>query len=194
MIYRLIANSRNYLTVTFDIEEVIEKFGEDDLMPFDQTPREFRHGWKVVNVDFVDDGEGAKVKQRPDLDFNSGHVYLAGNAAKALAPLLEKFGELLEVVNQGERAYIFNPLKIVSADQALSAKNPVSGDVTHLSFSEDSEEHFIFRTDYDGYHGVFVNDKFKKIVEEQGLTGMHFETDLSNIFERTNDTNLPTSH
>jgi hypothetical protein len=97
--------------------------------------------------------------------------------------VLEPYGELLPVVYSSDNeapkeGAIFNPLKVVSANERTSTKDSF-GEVASLFF--DTEE-VIFKTDFDDYFGVFVNKVFEDIVTSSELSGLIFTKDLSSCF------------
>lgn len=191
MIYRILSNESDFPSLVYDDMEIIEKIGEEYLIQADPSPLRYSDVWQTIKVGFVDANGKKSQKPIPDIQHHFGHLFLSDRAVSALKPLINGLGELLEIeYGNGKRGAIFNPLKIVKADSRLSTKNNI-GDASSIVFSE---EHEVFRTSFDDYYGVFCNQDFKGVVEKQGLTGIAFECDLSNVFEKTGDINKPKAH
>lgn len=181
MTYRVNSNDSDYLLATFDNDELFDKFEGDYLISVNPAPIKFADVWQELTVEFVDEHKDKKVRPIPDIQFFCGHLFLSDKATEVLKPLIKDLGELLPVkYGDKQTGYVFNPLKVVEADPSQSTKSEY-GDATFITFSED---HALFKTDFDTFYGVFCNQAFKDAVEENGLTGAVFELDLSNIFTR----------
>ena len=94
--------------------------------------------------------------------------------------ILEPHGELLPVVYSSDNeapkeGAIFNPLKVVSANERTSTKDSF-GEVASLFF--DTEE-VIFKTDFDDYFGVYCSNEFQRFIEANELTGMELRENLA---------------
>ena len=180
MPYRISTNDIDYLTLMYDDEEVIEKLGTDNLIQIECDPREYAPIWKKLSVRFEPALGGKSNKPIPDLQVHSGHLFLSERALKALKDVLEPYGELLPVIYSSENeapkeGAIFNPLKVVSANEKRSTKDSF-GEVASLLF--DTED-LIFKTDFDDYFGVYCNDVFTGIVIHDELFGLIVTEDLS---------------
>ena len=180
MLYRISTNDIDYLSLICDDEEVIEKLGEENLIQIECDPREYSPIWHKLSVRFEPALGGKSDKSIPDLQVHSGHLFLSERALKSLRDILEPHGELLPVVYSSDNeapkeGAIFNPLKVVSANERTSTKDSF-GEVASLFF--DTEE-VIFKTDFDDYFGVYCNDVFTGIVNQDGLQGLIVTEDLS---------------
>ncbi|MEC8525355.1 MAG: hypothetical protein VXZ24_14045 [Pseudomonadota bacterium] len=180
MLYRLNSNDIDYLSLTYDDEEVIEKLGEENLIQIECEPREYAPIWQKLSVRFEPALGGKSDKPIPDLQVHSGHLFLSEKALKSLKDILEPYGELLPVIYSSDNeapkeGAIFNPLKVVSANERTSTKDSF-GEVASLFF--DTEE-VIFKTDFDDYFGVFCSDYLQRKVVDWGMSGIEFEIDLS---------------
>tara|TARA_Y100000296_G_scaffold82655_1_gene112150 strand:+ start:1447 stop:2001 length:555 start_codon:yes stop_codon:yes gene_type:complete len=183
MVYRILTNDLEYLSLIYDDEEVIEKLGEENLIQIECAPIEYAPIWQELSVCFEPALGGKSDKPIPDLQVHSGHLFLSERALESLKNVLESYGELLPVVYSSDNealkeGAIFNPLKLVSADEKTSTKDSF-GEVASLFF--DTEE-VIFKTDFDDYFGVFVNKVFEDIVTSSELSGLIFTKDLSSCF------------
>lgn len=185
MLCRILTNGLDYLSLMYDDEEVIEKLGEDNLIQIECDPREYAPIWQPLSVRFEPALGGKSDKPIPDLQVHSGHLFLSERALKSLKDILEPHGELLPVIYSSDNeapkeGAIFNPLKVVSANERTRTKDSF-GEVASLFF--DTEE-VIFKTDFDDYFGVFGNEVFKDIVTSRGLTGLIVTKDLSSCSEQ----------
>lgn len=183
MLYRLNSNDIDYLHLVFDDEEVIEKLGEDNLIQIESDPVEYASIWKPITIKFEEAMGGKIAHPIPDLQFHCGHLFMSERAADVLSDLLRHHGELLPVHYDGKQGFIFNPLISVNANEKQSIKTP-DGEVKSLFFDA---EKLIFKTPFDDHYGVYCNDEFKNLVDENGLVGLVFERDLSYIFLRLSD-------
>jgi hypothetical protein len=182
MLYRLNSNDIDYLSLIYDDEEVIEKLGEENLIQIECDPREYAPIWQKLSVRFEPALGGKSDKPIPDLQVHSGHLFLSEKALKSLKDVLEPYGELLPIVYSSDKeapkeGAIFNPLKVVSANERTSTKDSF-GEVASLVF--DVEE-VIFKTGFDNYFGVYCNESLNDFIVEQGLLGLIFSDDLVQI-------------
>ncbi|WP_297532929.1 hypothetical protein [Thalassolituus sp.] len=187
MLYRITNNDFDFLSLVYDDEEVIEKLGEDNLIQIECDPRAYAPIWQKLSVRFEPALGGKSDKPIPDLQVHSGHIFLSERALKALKGVLELYGELLPVVYRSDNeapkeGAIFNPLKIVSANERTSTKDSF-GEVTSLFF--DSEE-VIFKTDFDDYFGLYCSNEFQRLIEANALTGMELIENLASYETQIN--------
>jgi sulfite reductase alpha subunit-like flavoprotein len=63
---------------------------------------------------------------------------------------------------------IFNPLKVVSANERTSTKDSFA-EVASLFFDK---KEVIFKTDFDDYFGVYCSNEFQRLIEANELTGL----------------------
>jgi hypothetical protein len=180
MLYRLKSNDIDYLSLIYDDEEVIEKLGEENLIQIECDPREYGLIWQKLSVRFEPALGGKCDKPIPDLQVHSGHLFLSAKALGALKDVLDGYGELLPVVYSSDNeapkeGAIFNPLKVVSANERTSTKDSF-GEVASLFF--DTEE-VIFKTDFDDYFGLYCSNEFLRLIEVYELTGLGFGENLT---------------
>lgn len=183
MLYRMKSDDAHYLMLTYSDEYMLEavRANVEENKPgiiADPSPHILLPDWQQTEVLFVDGYPEFKFnKVAPDISYTTGRLFLNQRALDALKPFLEK-GEILPVLYEsGTKGYIFNPLDIVKASKH-STKNEF-GDITHISFNE---EHTLFKTDFDGYNGVFCDQAVRDTIEKAGLKGLVFDVDLANIF------------
>ena len=89
-------------------------------------------------------------------------------------------------------------LKRAEDNEGLNTKlsfNNDWGDLESLAFHEDKvKELVVFRSEFDGYMGLFCQESFKLKVEALGLQGIIFSEDLGNIFPPDPNAATPTAH
>lgn len=88
MIYRLLSNESNHLSLMYDDDEVITKIGSDYLIQADPSPIRFATVWQKVTVSFVDSSRTIKLKTIPDVQHHFGHLFLSDKAVQVLKPIL----------------------------------------------------------------------------------------------------------
>ena len=115
-----------------------------------------------------------------NLQVHSGHLFLSERALKALKDVLEPCGELLPVVYSSDteaskEGAIFNPLKVVSANEITSTKDSF-WEVASLFF--DTED-LIFKADFDDYFGIYCSNEFQSFIEANELAGMELRENLA---------------
>lgn len=180
MIYRIQPNIREYLILTFDGDKAREALGEDTDFYMDERPLSYKDQWQPMEIAFSD-AFGGSQKPTPDISLNVGKIFISEKAYDLLKEVISKFGELLPVSYEGKKGFIFNGLTTVNTDEKLSINDPMN-DRFSIKFSQDSiEDISIFKAEID-YDGYFCNDEFKEIIENNGLTGLNFSTDVGNPF------------
>lgn len=190
MLYRILPDHANYLMQTFSEDYMLESITMEKGVVADPRPHVFGSEWKEIEILFADAyPENKKQKVIPDITIEGGRLILTEQAANTLEPFLSD-GELLPVNYNDKKWYIFNPLKIIEPNTLLSTRDQF-GDVTSLVFDK---EEFLFKSEYEGYSGVFCNQEFKDAVIKNGLKGVGFNVDLANIFLDDGTSCKPTAH
>ncbi|WP_444998451.1 hypothetical protein [Aliikangiella sp. IMCC44359] len=189
MIYRLIFNHHKFLNFRFDEEQLEDILGEptdenfDSFINYNNAPKVFKEIYTVpLNFNFSIDHKEDKGKTIADLCVVNGRLFLSQRAYDILLPLINEDGEFLSVRYQEGNGYFFTPLSVVDVDPKITLKNEW-GDIENLGFNEkDVEKYAVFRTRYDGYIGLYCQDRVKQAIEDNSLTGLYITTDLANIF------------
>ncbi|MGI9283006.1 MAG: hypothetical protein ACR2PX_25705 [Endozoicomonas sp.] len=182
MIYRIHEDSENFLHFHLSADEVEDKLGGDSEFYLEREPTRYQPIWKPLEIEFYESGEAA-VNQLPDLDVGLGRLFLNQKAYDLLSSFFKDVGEFLPVTFSGQSGFLLNILNIADeercVDTQLTTRNEW-GDLTALSFLEAESTQFnVFRSDVDGFGGVYCNDAFKETIEEAGLTGVLFTNDLT---------------
>ena len=141
--------------------------------------------WIPIDIQFSSDRKNNNI---PDISiWNLSCLVLNEKAKKVLAPELKSIGELLPLKNG---FYIYNCLSSVDAsaiDQTRSRfesnhSNPAQLPKELYLLEEKVFDKFLFKPAF-AHHGFLVClDGFKKIVESHNLSGILFETDLTQVF------------
>ncbi|MFC1750818.1 hypothetical protein ACFL2V_18660 [Pseudomonadota bacterium] len=197
-IYRIHPDRFNFQLITISSGEILGKLGEEYPFHIDPTPKSYAAVWNPLVVEYYDSSENKTPAQIPDITIDSGRLYLSEEAYEGLADILSPFGEFLPILVLQKNAYVFNPLKIAEdiggVNTKLSFKNDW-GDLESLAFHDDKVKEFVvFRSEFDGYMGLFCQEAFKLKIEALGLQGIIFSKDLGNIFPSDPSADKPTAH
>jgi hypothetical protein len=119
MIYRIHPVISKFFMVCFDGDKARAALGEDTDFYMDERPRLYAANWQVIEVDFQD-AYGGGEKLFPDISANVGKLFLSEQAYAIFKNILAGFGEFLPVRYSGQKGYVFNCLKTVSAVSKLS--------------------------------------------------------------------------
>lgn len=123
----------------------------------------------------------------PDLSDRQSEMVFSEKAKSQLESVLEKHGEFLPILVDGDKRYIFNLLNATNAiDPFNSSKEMFEGmavAVEKIAFlTHEVEDLFIFNTPYDGYSYIYCTDEFKSLIENSELTsGWSFHEKLRNL-------------
>jgi hypothetical protein len=175
MIYIIHPDYQRYKSFVFDGKAVRKALGEETQFHFSRAPISYIEGWQSFEISFKN--LASKKAAMPDIMVRNGRLFLAAMAYEALAELIVKNGEFLPVTYNGNNGFLFNILSIAEKydgiDKNLSTKNEF-GEVQSLSFNESKISNLaIFRTQFDGYMGIYCSDEFYKIIERLQLKGRY---------------------
>lgn len=185
-IYRIHPDRMHYRLMTISSKEVVKKLGEEYPFHIDPTPRAYNDVWHSLEIDFYDSANKKKTAELPDMTVDGGKLFVNSKAFELLQSEIGNQIECLPVTYNGNNGHILNILALAensaALDEKLSLKNEW-GDLSALSFIEEKLGNTpLFRSEFEGYMGVFCNDTFKNSVENHSLKGIIFSTDLGNIF------------
>lgn len=132
---------------------------------------------------------------KPDFMIRNGHLFLTTAAHGILNPIISSHGEFLPITYDGNNGFIFNVLSIAEAydgiNKKLSTKNEF-GEVQSLSFNENEVKNLaIFKTEFEGYLGIYCSEKLKSTIEKNQLKGITFSDDTGNIFPSDSNAEQP---
>ena len=179
LIYRIHPNIKHFLMLHLDGDKARAALGEDTDFYMDERPIPYAVDWQVMEVDFQD-AYGAGEKLYPDISANVGKLFLSERAYATFKDLLAGLGEFLPVRYADQKGYVFNCLKTVSAVGELSVHDPLN-DRFSAAFDNSADGVVLYKSDTD-LNGHFCSEVFRKVVLENGLTGVCFSEDLGNPF------------
>jgi hypothetical protein len=113
-------------------------------------------------------------------------LVLSPKAYRYLGELLSGSGEFLPVLVSGETFYIFNCLAWGEVDDKNTAYDYFDGvefGLKCLVFTNAVEDMVVFKSAVDGCTTLFCGDRFKSAIENFGLDGVVFDTNLVERFE-----------
>ncbi len=177
-----------YRTLGFNDAQIREVFGDDIHHQFNvnYNPVPYADKWKILDINFDDDGSGLEGNLTPDISVHYGRIYLSSAAYDGLKDILSKDGEFLPVRANNKNAYFFNPLKkaedVDGLDEKLSIKNEW-GDIESTIFHEERvSKLMVFKSAFDNYNSTYCQESLKNAVENAGLKGVFFTLNLGNPF------------
>lgn len=153
----------------------------DDLLEFHTRNTRMSSWWKPLDVTF--EARPANPKGSiPDLcGWIDATLVLSPRAFRMLGELLEPHGEFLPVSVEGETFRIFNCFTTVKADEEGSEhehEGEMQLGLKRLELREDAQETLIFKVPLESCLTLYCNDRFKSAVEDFGLTGVIFDSNL----------------
>jgi hypothetical protein len=183
-VFKLESDFENFFSFMIEGGELYSKM-PNYSQKFKARPR--IHEWVVPNAQFYQsDNYSREGVHIPDITmWPPGNIILNGNARKVLSPILEGFGEFLEVKCEGVSYYIFNVLKVIPddyIDPEKTKENIVSGIFTgleSLGFKDfDPKEFPVFKTPADKLANTYCSDVFHSFVLNAKLNGIFFNGNL----------------
>ena len=196
MIYLIHPDYRNYKSFVYDHKAVRKALGSETQFHFARSPQRYLDIWQTFEIGF--EALASKKAGLPDIIVRNGRMFLNETAADSLKPLIENHGEFLPVTYEDREGMLFNILAtaedVDGLDTQISSKNEF-GEVQALAFHEGKiKDLSVFRTAIDGYMGVYCNEAFKKAVENTGLKGLIFSSDIGTAFPPDKQAKSPSKH
>lgn len=142
--------------------------------------------WAPVDVRFTSD---SKNNSNPDISvWNMSCLVLSDRAYKTLEPMLCSIGEFLPLKNN---FYLFNCLSTVSddaIDQSRTAFNIENNDINHIPKSlgfipNKIAGKVLFKPGFAENSFLICQNEFKRVANENKLSGVIFEEGLAQIFQ-----------
>ena len=158
----------------------------DDILDFNVRNTAMKSWWPTPDTKFKNI-EGASSSSIPDISYwIDASLVLSPKAYRMLGDMLQPSGEFLPVSVGKDTYYIFNLFVLGEAD-VEKCKHDIHDDIqlglNHLEFKESAAQHLIFKSTYESCLTVFCSDRFKNAVEDLGLKGIIFDTNLIEIFD-----------
>lgn len=148
--------------------------------------------WKPLNAKFSDESDKGKVVKLPDITcWFTDRLALNQKAYDLLATQLEPYGELLPVTCEGVPYWVLHVTKKTGMDVVDLSKSEREVieecdyiGMQSLVFNEEKlKDLLLFQTEFSGYKNLYCTEKFKALIEESGLQGLLFSTDLAGVME-----------
>ena len=189
MLYTLISDYHNYLEFHFDRDQIYKMlavYGDDDIchrVDVNGEPKSFQYIVKEpLNLSFPIVDKPDKNKKIPDIDVNLGRLFLSDKAYKLLKPLIESDGDFLPVTYENGSGYFYIPLRVAEIDPTITKRDEWE-EIVSLGFDDEQVKNWsLFRTEYNGYTGLYCQESIKEAIEGAQLTGLFITNDLANIF------------
>lgn len=125
-------------------------------------------------------------KQNYDVNLYGSFLVLNESAYECLNTSLSEFGEFIDLKTNGDNLYLFNPLIFAQEDLSLTERAYLDGfedGLKSLAFDdEDISNKLIFKSKMQSGLSLYCTDDFKKLVNDNSLTGLVFNTDLLTCF------------
>ena len=183
-IFRICSDDAHYLNFVEDATDVEQKLGRDHPFHIDPRPKRYAHLWKEPLKVTLYYGNYNKGKRVPDIAENGGRIYLNQRVYETLYPVLEDAGEFLPVFHEEGEGYLFNPL--MSAEDVDGVEEVFYDEHDNMigyRFDEKRVKDLpIFRTEVDGYQGIFCSEAVKETVEASAFKGVRFTKHYSDLF------------
>ena len=125
-------------------------------------------------------------KQNYDVNLYGSFLVLNEPAYECLSASLSELGEFIDLKINGDNLYLFNPLIFAQEDLKLTERAYLDGfedGLKSLVFDdEDISNKLIFKSKMQSGLSLYCTDDFKKLVNDNNLTGLVFNTDLLTYF------------
>ena len=125
-------------------------------------------------------------KQNYDVNLYGSFLVLNEPAYECLNASLSESGEFIDLKTKGDNLYLFNPLIFAQEDLSLTERAYLDGfedGLKSLVFDdEDINNKLIFKSKMQSGLSLYCTDDFKKLVNDNNLTGLVFNTDLLTYF------------
>jgi len=187
MIYRLRFDRFNFMTFDIWPEEVEAKLGDMFIL---DAPR-WKEFWQPLNAQFTDMSDSGGVFKVPDITcWFTNDLALNQAAYDSLSKVLAPYGELLPCKCEGIPYWVLHVTHKTGMDAVDLSKSEriveAGGyiDMQSLVFNEKKLDGLlIFKTEFSNYRNIYCTEEFKSLVENSGLKGLLFSTDLAGINE-----------
>jgi hypothetical protein len=125
-------------------------------------------------------------KQNYDVNLYGSFLVLNESAYNCLSNSLSEFGEFVDLKTNDDKLYLFNPLMFAQEDLSLTERAYLDGfedGLKSLVFDdEDISKKLIFKSKMQSGLSLYCTDDFKRLVNDNNLTGLVFNTDLLTYF------------
>ncbi|SBS30483.1 hypothetical protein MSP8886_01827 [Marinomonas spartinae] len=189
-IYQLKDIPDEFKTLTLNVMSLAEQLGSKkltrQLRMQPATNESLSSIWKEnVRGQFSDVlGKGSMI---PDISCWRGtYLVLSPKGYHYLKEPLSSEGEFLPIQVEDTTFHVFNCLSFGLENEPLCVKKYLDGfedGLETLHFDEDDiEPRFLFKSQLQGCSVLYATDSFKQLYDENGLTGLRFDSDLLTPF------------
>ncbi len=109
-------------------------------------------------------------------------LVLSPRAKELLSPVLNLLGEFLPFECRDEEYYVFSVHSVIEpapSESNILSNNGVFAGVSSLSFRPEAVgTQILFKTSFDRFSHLYCTEKFKDIIELNGLNGILFSSDF----------------
>lgn len=188
MIYRLEADTENFMYFSIDSYEIIKKMGSFNPQNFGKPLKDI---WIPPEGKFlIGDSESLVI---PDISqWLPNTLILNAHANTVLSDTLQEHGEILPVVCENKEYYLYNPthyiddsLIDIQASKIAYADGNIFLGVKKLVFKYkliSKNTPIIFKTNFDRGLCIFCNEAFKKMYRKTNLIGLVFSKNYTPFF------------
>lgn len=179
MIYQ-VKYSRDYMYFVMGDLEILSIMPDFNLYDFGG---DLSFEWLTPPGEFIK-SDGGSIKLPDVACWGDTRPVLNAKAHERLAPFLNSFGEFLPVSVEGITYFMYN-LKIQLGEEIVDTDNckvvmqdGYQVDVDQMVFFNDKvndDETPLFSVEFDRGVRLFCGDRFKNLIESEGLSGLTFE-------------------
>jgi len=182
--YRIQPEQEQYMEFKLDSFDFLDKLGEK--YELSDLGKPIQHDWLPIKGKFYPRVNATKA---PDITtWQTNFLVLNQKAFDALKVMLEALGELLPLEVESDTYYLFNPL-VRLPDEAIDLENseyeyhqteeePVGFKVLNFNAANIPEDKPLFCVQNDFAYNLYCDERFRKLVSENGLNGLYFNTTL----------------
>lgn len=187
-LYAIRNHGFSFQELSFPITKVIAfapaSVNEKEVMKFNYHNLVMATWWPtdvVAEFKQIPDKEPAPI---PDIsEWRGASLVLSPRAYECLSVLLANAGEFLPVKVEDQTFYLFNCLTFGLIDEINSKQDIQDGifmGIKNIRFnSVDIAEKIVFKTTFDRCLTIFCDERFKRVVEANKLTGIEFRENLA---------------
>lgn len=190
MLYRLLFDADHYRQFLWNRKQILQFVDEHDvehrvdIAGFPVSQKDIFP--EALKISFEPTFPGDEKLAVPDVTIHEGRLYLNAKAYEALRPVIASDGEFLNVVDEnGQTGFVFTPMNLAenrdAIDWTLSVQSGWAG-FEHLTFDKEKLGSWqVFRTEADGYNGLFCQTQVVDAINRNNLTGVFVTKDLAAI-------------
>ena len=177
-IYLLKPNVNNYQSLFF-----VDKEFREYILEKVRSSNTFGGNWELTKVEYFKDHEDLEKPKSDFPTFSTPLLVFSKRAIEVLKNLLEPNGEILPLICDEDELYAFNLTNIIDAlDHEISdiirfrdgRIMRIENIIFKGNMKNEIENHPIFKLPETRLGDPFVNEEFKKRVEQENLVGFEF--------------------